>query len=86
MAEFKFVGVGPKGEAQERTFDTGFGRSVTVSTGDVFHTHLVGFQHLSPDLVPNDAPTRHQIQLLQESVDGANARDYAAGAAPQRGV
>jgi hypothetical protein len=88
MATFLYVGVGPKGEAQERTFDGGFGRAaVTVATGDIFHfAGPVGFSHLSPDLKPYDADTAHQVTLLQEQVNLANARDYAAGTPKSGGI
>jgi len=79
MALFKYVGVGPKGEAQERTLDGGFGRGpVTVATGDVFFfAGPVGIPHLSQDLVPHDDDTGRQMALLQEQVNLANARDAA---------
>ncbi len=88
MALFKYVGVGPKGEAQERTFDGGFGRTaVTVSTGDVLdYAGPVGMQHLSPDLEPYDADTRRQWELVAEQLRIAAARDFARGTPPSGGV
>jgi len=89
MATFKYVGEGPKGEAQERTFDGGFGRTaVTVSTGDVLYVAgPVGMQYaMNADLEPHDADTRRQVELLREQIRIADVRDYAAGTPPSGGI
>jgi hypothetical protein len=88
MARFKYVGEGPKGEAQERAFDGGFGRcAVTVSTGDVLdYAGPVGVQHVTPDLEPYDADTRRQWDLVAEQLRIAAAREFGPGTPPSGGV
>jgi len=82
MATFVYQGT------EERTFDVGIGLApTTVRTGD--RVSIAGpamLHHLTPDLVPDDADTRRQIELLREKVAIADARQFAPGTPPKGGI
>jgi hypothetical protein len=77
VAHFKYVGVGPKGEAQERTFDAGIGHAlVTVRTGDTLEIAGPAQMHhaMNVDLQPGDDATRRRVEFLREQVRIADSR------------
>jgi hypothetical protein len=80
MATFMFVG------DEERTFETGIGRApATVAGGVLLYIEgQVQMRHaMNADLVPHDADTRRQVELIREQVRIADARDFALGTPPK---